>query len=627
MIASPVTMPKYCTICRPSMVGVVVVIIVFVLSKTREQSDELHAKANPCYRGRVRRYRQDRFLRQHVPTDAHLQFGRSFDNALHTCFAKKERTRTHRVEGRFAFSLVAKSLRNLIVQMKARLHGTSQFGQYCVWLVTVSLVTPSEATDWPQYRGPNHDGISTEAIRLNWSEEAPRLLWKVPLEPALSSFSISGGRAFTQARRRVSGEDQEFCIALNADTGQEIWARPLGIAVYDGGVGSDDGPRSTPSVDGDRVYVFTSYLKIYCFEAATGQEIWSKQFEAPVVAWQNAASPLILGDLIFLNCNVPNGRLVALRKEDGSVVWQGQNDQMTQATPVLATVAETPQVIYFAQSGLVSVVPETGKVLWRYPLPFRTSTAASPVVAGDVVYCSAAYGVGAGAVRVANAGASLPASEVWRTPGANMNHWATPIYHDGHLYGVYGQSLLSLRCVELSTGTEKWRQGGVGYGSVLFVNGHVLVLTADGDLVLVKPDPSKYVEVERFTAITRNPVKCWNVPAISNGRIYVRSTLQGAAYDVSVPTPPQPKPKLKLQFARPQTGASFRLLVGNEDGSPLDLNRASNIDIYVSSELGPGSAGWTKLNLSPVLDNGVLRIDDSESASKPHRFFKSQERP
>jgi outer membrane protein assembly factor BamB len=132
--------------------------------------------------------------------------------------------------------------------------------------------TTLPASDWPQYRGPTHDGISTENIRTNWSQSPPRRLWKVPLQPALSSFTVGGGRVFTQVRRPLNGGDQEFCVAMNADTGAELWATPLGIADYpNGGVGSDDGPRSTPSLDGDRVYVLSSYLLLACLDVASGQ--------------------------------------------------------------------------------------------------------------------------------------------------------------------------------------------------------------------------------------------------------------------------------------------------------------------------------------------------------------------
>ena len=422
-----------------------------------------------------------------------------------------------------------------------------------------ALLAPGiDAGDWPQYRGPNHDGVSTEIIRTNWSEQPPGEVWKVALDPGLSSLSVSGGKVFTLVRRPVGGQDQEFCVALNAETGAELWASPaLGQAIYpDGGVGPDDGPRSTPSVDGDRVYVLTSYLRLYCLDITNGAAVWSKDlvsaYGSTVIAWQSAASPLIEGDLVLVIGNAADRCLLAFRKSDGVEAWAGQNDVMTQASPVAATVAGVRQVIFFAKSGLVSVAPDSGSVLWRYAFPFSTSTGASPVVGGDVVYCSAAYGVGAGAVRIGASGGQLSASEVWRTPGANMNHWPTPVFEGGYVYGVYGQAGIaaSLRCLELATGTEKWRQQIGGMGGVLLTTGHVLLLTEDGNLILVKPDPTAYSESARYRALDGSrssiaglAVKCWNVPAISNGRIYARSTteavcLEAAAVAAATNQPP-----------------------------------------------------------------------------------------
>ena len=479
------------------------------------------------------------------------------------------------------------------------------------------------AGDWPQYRGPNHNGVSSETIRLNWSQERPRQLWKVALDPALSSFSVSGGKAFTQVRRRMGSEDQEVCVALDAETGRELWATPLGLASYpDGGVGFDDGPRSTPSIDGARVYVLTSYLRIACLDASQGSVIWSKdlvaEYGATVIPWQNAASPLIVGDLVVMNSNVRNQRLLALRKVDGGIAWRGQNDAMTQASPIAATIAGVPQIVFLAQSGLVSVIPETGAVLWRFSLPYSTSSAASPVVGGDIVYASAAYGVGSGAARLTRAGVTMSASQAWRAPGGNMNHWATPVSHQGYLYGIYGQSLLSLRCVELATGTEKWRQSGVGYGSVLLVSDRVLVLTEDGTLLLVEPDPTGYREAARFQAVRG---KCWNVPAISDGRIYVRSTTEAACFDVS--TAPPPKLKLLPSF----TNGRFQLFIGSEDGSSLDPSRAAKIDVLTGSDLGVVPAEWTKLSITPVWANGQFRVVDLPGLEGSARFFLTLERP
>ena len=493
------------------------------------------------------------------------------------------------------------------------------------------------AVDWPQYRGPNHDGLSTETIRTNWSVEPPRQVWKVPLEPALSSFSVSAGKAFTMVRRPVGNGEQEFCIALNADTGAELWASvPLDIADYpNGGVGSDDGPRSTPSVDGNRLYVLTTYLRLYCLSVTNGAVIWSRdlvtEYGSTVVAWQSAASALIDGDLVFVIGNAANKSLFAFHKSDGSEAWKGQSDVMTQASPIAATIAGVRQIIFFAKSGLVSVAPDTGSVLWRYAFPFSTATAASPVVGDDIVYCSAAYGMGSGAVRITNSGSQLTATQVWRAPGANMNHWATPVLDNGYLYGVYGQaqSGASMRCIDLKTGVEQWTHSGAGLGGVLFTTGHVLVLTESGYLLLVKPNPTAYVEAARFRAldgsqssVTNLAVRCWNVPAISNGRIYARSTTEAVCLEVAAGAPP-----LKLNPTLVNGKGTFRIFIGNEDGSPLDTNRVANIDILASTDLTLRLSGWIKLTNPILVTNGQLRLDDPQSSNTTRRFFRVEERP
>jgi outer membrane protein assembly factor BamB len=501
-----------------------------------------------------------------------------------------------------------------------------------LWLAWMAAA--AVADDWPQYRGANHDGISTETIRTNWAAEAPREVWKVPLDPGLSSFSIAGGKVFTLVRRSSGGQDREFCVALNADTGNELWASvPLGIASYPhGGVGSDDGPRSTPSIDGDRVYVLASYLHLYCLNTTNGAVVWDKdlvaEYGSNVIEWQSAASPLVEGDRVFVICDAPGQCLIAFNKSDGSEAWKGQNDVMTQASPVAATIAGVRQIIYFAKSGLVSVTPDTGAVLWRYPFPFSTSTAASPVVGSNLVYCSATYSVGAGAVRITNSGPQLAASQAWRTPGGNMNHWATPVHHQGFLYGVYGESTTTLRCIDLTSGTEKWRQAGVGLGEVIFVSGHVLALTDDGYLVLVKPDPGAYNEVARFRALDGSRssmpglVRCWNTPAVSHGRIYARSTTEAVCLDVAVAQPAQP---LKLDGLLTGGNGGFQLRIGNGDGSPLDTNRLSRIDVFATTNLPAALTNWNRLTNALGVTNGRIYLDDPENLVR--RFYRVEERP
>lgn len=402
-----------------------------------------------------------------------------------------------------------------------------------------------QAVDWTQYRGPNHDGSSPEKIATSWPAGGPRRLWKVPLTDGFSSFATGDNKAFTLVERLVDGAPQEVCVALDANTGKELWAKALGIAKYDRGGDSGapdnkggDGPRSTPAYDGGRVYALSGRLVLECLAADSGKRIWSKNFikeyQGRNITWENAASPVIDGDLVFAAGGGAGQSLLAFDKKDGHLVWKGQDDKMTHSTPTVATILGVRQVIFFTQKGPVAVVPDTGAVLWRYPFRYSTSTAMTPVVAGDIVYCSAGYGVGAGACRITKTASGFTATQLWFEP-ANVlnNHWSTPVAQDGYIYGIFGFKEFSrapLKCVEAATGRVVWSKEGFGPGGCILVDGHVLVLSDSGELVLVKATPAGYMETARTHAVTG---KCWSSPCVSNGRIYARSTKEGVCLEAS----------------------------------------------------------------------------------------------
>jgi outer membrane protein assembly factor BamB len=382
--------------------------------------------------------------------------------------------------------------------------------------------------------------VSTDKISKKRPDSGLKVVWKTKMNTGFSTFVVSKGKAFTLAR--VESGDKEACVAVDAETGKVLWQTELDNAKYDGGGDSGtqenrggDGPRSTPSVDGNNVYALSALLKLYCLEAETGKTLWTKDllkdFGGKMIAWQNAASPLIEGDLIFVNGPGAGQCLIALNKKDGSVAWKGQNDVMTQATPIAATLLGVRQVIFFTQNGLVSVVPTTGKELWRYAFPYSVSTAASPVVADDIVYCSAGYSVGAGAAKISKSGDTFTATELWRTPKKLESHWSTPVYSKGYLYGIFGSKMYGkapLKCIEAATGKEMWSKDNFGPGGLLLVDDQLVVLDDSGTLVLVEASPKAYNEIYHTKAVDG---KCWNAPSISEGRIYVRSTTEGACLD------------------------------------------------------------------------------------------------
>jgi len=393
------------------------------------------------------------------------------------------------------------------------------------------------AADWPQYRGPLVDGSAPEGILTTWPSGGPKVVWKAPLGPSFGSFAVSGGKAFCFIQRNVDGEDKEVAIALNLSTGKELWAVPHGKATYDKQGG--DGPRSTPTVDGKRVYFLGAYQLLTCLDVDTGKQIWQhdipKEYGGKIIKWNNAASPMIEGNLILVNGGGAGQALLAFDKADGKLAWKGEDDLPTHSSPVPATIHGVRQVIFFTQKGLVSVVPQTGKVLWRFAYPFQVSTASSPIVWNNLVYCSAAYGVGAGACQIEKEGDTFTAKELWRTKGKLENHWTSPVCKDGFIYGIYGkgqQQGAPLKCVDIRTGEEKWsRDGFGGGGATILVNGNVLVQCDRGPLVLVEAKPDAYKEIARAEIYGG---KCWTMPVISNGKIYARNTQEGVCLDVTL---------------------------------------------------------------------------------------------
>jgi outer membrane protein assembly factor BamB len=418
-----------------------------------------------------------------------------------------------------------------------------------VGLTALITTVAVSAADWYQYRGPNFDGISKEKInpsKLNWSAGGPKILWKIETPRGFSSFTVSEGKAFTVVARDVDGQMMEVCIAVDAETGKEIWGKPLGIAKYQpgGDTGTPDnkggdGPRSTPAISEGRVYVSTPKLVLYCLDAKTGQEIWKhdliKEFAGRNIPWENAASPVIDGDLVFFAGGGPGQSLIAFNKKDGSVVWKGFDERITHSTPTVATIHGVRQVIFFLQSGLLSVEAKTGRELWRFPFRFNVSTAISPVVCGeDLVYCAAGYDVGSGLCRIVKDGDKFKAETVWKIPGNKpvCNQWSTPIYKDGYLYGVFAFKEFGngpLKCVEVATGKVMWEKPGYGMGQVTMVDDKLIALADNGRLAIIDPNPKEYKEITSAKVLEG---KCWSTPAFSNGRIYIRSTKEGACIDV-----------------------------------------------------------------------------------------------
>lgn len=406
----------------------------------------------------------------------------------------------------------------------------------------LALAGAALAADWPQYRGPNADGKTPEAIRTDWSAE-PKVLWKVPAGVAFGTFAVAGDRAFI-----FDGRDgQEGVRCLDANTGKEQWFTPIGKTTSDRQGGP--GPRTTPTVVGDKVYVLNTYFNLVCLNGADGKHVWNRDLEKEhdgqnetngIVQWGNAGSPIVEGDLVIVAGGGPGQTFLAFNKDDGKLAWKSGTEKVTHATGSPATIHGVRQIIFFVQSGLVSVDPKAGKELWRFSFPFNVSTAMSPVVGGkdgDVVYCAAAYNMGAAACRITKEGDTFSATELWRLKGnENANHWMTPVHHEGHVYGLYGHRRkgdAKLECREIETGKAKWSElapAGAG-GAITMAGGKLIVQHEDGQIVVVEPTPEGHKELAKAQPLKG---KAWSGAVVSNGRMFVRTDKEAACLDVAV---------------------------------------------------------------------------------------------
>ncbi|MBO94413.1 MAG: alcohol dehydrogenase [Opitutales bacterium] len=413
--------------------------------------------------------------------------------------------------------------------------------------VLCTLAVFAAAAEWPQYHGANSNKKAQEALASGaWLKKTSSQLWKVETPLGFSSFSVSNGLAYTLVGRQdEDGLQREVCVALEVNSGREKWAVWLDRLDYGhsgGNAGASDnkggdGPRSTPSISDGKVYVYDADMNLHCLDAKSGKLAWKvsvqKRHKGQPIKWENASAPLIEGNKVIVYGGGAGQAFLALEKTNGNVIWQSGSETITHATPVAATIHGVRQVIFFCVSGLVSVDASSGKELWRQKFRFAVSTAAAPIVAGDHVYCSAGYGVGAGLYRISKNGTKFASTEVWRKQNDLINHWSTPVYHDGHLYGMFSFKKFGkgpFQCVELKTGQVKWSKDGYGPGNVILAGENLIALSDTGELAVVAANPSAYKELGRRKVITG---KCWSTPVISDGKVFARSTKEAVCLKVS----------------------------------------------------------------------------------------------
>lgn len=388
---------------------------------------------------------------------------------------------------------------------------------------------PAAATDfWVDFRGPGRLGHYAEKpILTNWPANGLQRLWKQPVGGGYASLVIGGGLAYTIEQRR----DQEFVVAYDVATGRERWTSsyPAHFSESMGG----DGPRTTPVYDEGRLYSLGAEGEFRCLEARTGKVIWRKNIleenGASNLTWAQSSSPLIVDNKVIVLPGGPNGKsVVAYDKLTGNPIWSSQDDEQSYTAPMLVTLNGKRQVLVVSALRVMGLDPENGALLWEYPWVTEYHINASqPIVVGaNRFFISAGYGHGAALVELTPDGDKFQAKTVWQN-NRMKNKFNSSVLYEGH---VYGMDEAILACIDVQTGAQKWKGGRYGYGQLLLAGSHLVVLTEQGEVVLVKADPSSHQEIARFSAIDG---KTWNHPAIAGGILFVRNTAEMAAFRIA----------------------------------------------------------------------------------------------
>eukprot|EP01012_Entosiphon_sulcatum_P006304 TRINITY_DN12962_c0_g3_i1.p1 TRINITY_DN12962_c0_g3~~TRINITY_DN12962_c0_g3_i1.p1 ORF type:complete len:306 (+),score=37.61 TRINITY_DN12962_c0_g3_i1:81-920(+) len=274
-------------------------------------------------------------------------------------------------------------------------------------------------------------------------------------------------------------------------------------------------------------------MDLHVLKADTGEPIWKHdliaEFGGKNIVWSNAASPLVMGDRVLVSGGGKGQSFLAFSVVDGRVLWKAGDDRATHSTPVPATIHGQAHVLFLVERGLVALDPASGKELWHYPFPYRTATAASPVVWNNIVNVTAGYGVGGAACQIVKTGDKWEANELWRLPGNRdaAAHWSTAVVHDGFLSGCYGHGEYgsgAFKCIDIRTGKVAWEKKGFGHGQVILAGNRLLATTDAGKLTVIEPTPKEYQELAAAKVIEG---KVWASLAFSDGQLFLRSTTQG----------------------------------------------------------------------------------------------------
>jgi outer membrane protein assembly factor BamB len=386
-------------------------------------------------------------------------------------------------------------------------------------VLAIALALPARADDWPQWRGPDRNGISQEKGWLDqFPAPGPSIAWKANVGLGFSSFVVAQGRAYTAGH--ASGTDTVFCF--DAFSGKEIWKQSypaeLGDKFFEGGT------TGSPTLDGDRLYWLSRWGDVYCFDAMSGKIIWNRQLVqetgVSVPSWGFTGAPTVYKNLLILNVGEAG---MALDKETGKEIWKsGGETDAGYSTPLPVTRGDKTEIWLGNGAAYLSLDPETGKKIWSIKwLTQYGVNAADPIPYGDKVFIASGYGKGCALYTPPAAADAVPV-EIWknRVLRSQLNG---AVLIDNHLYGVDGDanSRAQLKCVEIETGKQAWAQPEFGTGGIVIADGKIIALSAKGELMIAPVSTKEFQPIARVQILEGLN---WTAPVLANGMLYCRNS-------------------------------------------------------------------------------------------------------
>jgi outer membrane protein assembly factor BamB len=394
-------------------------------------------------------------------------------------------------------------------------------------------------TDWPQWRGPDRNAVSKETGLLKqWPKDGPPLVWTaIGMGQGQASLAVAGGRAFVPGGRGGS----QYMTCVNVSDGQNVWSAPIGQP--------GDDARSTPTIDGDLIFVLSTRgsqeADIVCLETATGKERWRKNFRNDfkgrmMTNWGYSESPLVDGDHVICTPGGSEATMVALKKTTGDVVWKARvpgGDAAAYSSAVVAEVGGVRQYVQLLEKGLVGVAAKDGKFLWRYDrIANGTANIPTPIVRGDLIFCSTGYGAGAALLRLVPGGGGARAEERYFLPGNKFqNHHGGMVLVGDHIYAGSGHNNGLPTCIELKSGKIVWgpqRGPGSESAAIAYADGHIYFRYQNAVMALIEATPKGYNLKGSFRIPDHSRSESWSHPVIAGGHLYLRDQDRLFCFDV-----------------------------------------------------------------------------------------------